>query len=196
MKTKNQKGTKVDFLTVIDIVFEKGRHFCVCACDCGNIVKRRTDYINRVIKNHKIETLSCGCKKYEKVKAKQHSQWSGYEDLSGEYISGIRCRAKGKKITKNRPIGIEFNISAKYLWDLFITQNKKCALTGLSLTMVASYAGENRKLQTASLDRIDNNKGYIEGNVRWLHKDINKMRGPHSDQKFIEYCKMVGSYNT
>ena len=26
---------------------------------------------------------------------------------------------------------------------------------------------------TASLDRIDSTKGYVRGNIQWVHKDIN-----------------------
>jgi len=47
---------------------------------------------------------------------------------------------------------------------------------------------------TASLDRIDNNKGYIKGNVQWVLKDINKMKNIHTQDYFIELCKLVWEY--
>ena len=54
---------------------------------------------------------------------------------------------------------------------------------------------ENSKYTSASLDRIDSSKGYIEGNVQWVHKDINKIKTDMSDNKFIEWCKLIAEYN-
>lgn len=51
----------------------------------------------------------------------------------------------------------------------------------------------NRKC-TASLDRIDSAKGYVEGNVQWVHKRINLMKGTLSEKDFIAFCQMVVTY--
>ena len=48
---------------------------------------------------------------------------------------------------------------------------------------------------TASLDRIDSSKGYIEGNIQWVHKDINRMKGDSSDNDFIKLCKIISDFN-
>ena len=78
------------------------------------------------------------------------------------------------------------------MWDLFIKQNKKCALSGLDIEF-------SRKLKdgttTASLDRIDSSKGYIQNNVQWVHKDINRIKQNLDQEKFIELCKMVAKEN-
>lgn len=44
---------------------------------------------------------------------------------------------------------------------------------------------------TASLDRIQNDKGYIEGNVQWVHKDINRMKNIFEQNYFIDICKKI-----
>jgi hypothetical protein len=44
---------------------------------------------------------------------------------------------------------------------------------------------------TASLDRIDSSKGYIEGNLQWLHKRINIMKGNMSEKEFLDFCESV-----
>ena len=44
---------------------------------------------------------------------------------------------------------------------------------------------------TASLDRIDSSKGYVKGNVQWVHKDINKMKTDFEQSIFIKLCKSV-----
>ena len=46
---------------------------------------------------------------------------------------------------------------------------------------------------TASLDRIDSSKGYVIGNVQWVHKDINIMKNKFDNQYFIDMCKKIAS---
>ena len=46
----------------------------------------------------------------------------------------------------------------------------------------------------AQLDRIDNDKGYIIGNIQWVHKDINKMKWKFNINKFIQMCREVANY--
>lgn len=64
---------------------------------------------------------------------------------------------------------------------LFVNQKQLCALSHLPLEMKS----------TASLDRIDNARGYIKGNVQWVHKDINFMKQDLSQEEFIEYCQLI-----
>jgi len=55
-------------------------------------------------------------------------------------------------------------------------------LSGLDI----SFTGK-----TASLDRIDNEKGYVEGNVQWVHKDINNMKHTYPNDYFVNLCQQV-----
>ena len=48
---------------------------------------------------------------------------------------------------------------------------------------------------TASLDRIDSKKGYIEGNIQWVHKDINRMKWAFNEDYFIKLCNNIYQYN-
>jgi hypothetical protein len=43
----------------------------------------------------------------------------------------------------------------------------------------------------ASLDRIDSKKGYVEGNVHWVHKDVNMMKRNFTEEYFINLCETV-----
>lgn len=47
-----------------------------------------------------------------------------------------------------------------------------------------------------SIDRIDSNGVYEEGNVQWVDKRINMMKGTLSNEEFIELCTMVAKYNS
>ena len=45
--------------------------------------------------------------------------------------------------------------------------------------------------KTASLDRINPLVGYIMGNVRWVHKIVNKMKGDLSDVEFMNWINLL-----
>jgi len=49
---------------------------------------------------------------------------------------------------------------------------------------------------TASLDRIDSNHGYINKNVQWIHKSINKMKMDMKEARFIELCTAIINHQT
>jgi len=110
--------------------------------------------------------------------------WKGYEDISGAYFCSIQKSAQDR--------GLSFNITLKDMWDQYIKQNRKCALTDLDIGFYPRGGPRNTKLlQTASLDRIDSKQGYIIGNIQWLHKDINKMKWEKTQKEFVNYCHMI-----
>lgn len=101
---------------------------------------------------------------------------------------------------------IEFdteNVSIEYLWNLLVEQDFKCALSGESIylrgndkTLPLTDNGNPRyELFNASLDRIDSSKGYIIGNVQWLHKKVNIMKNEYSQSEFIDFCKKIAQVN-
>jgi hypothetical protein len=73
--------------------------------------------------------------------------------------------------------------------DVFEGQGGRCALTGVPLTT----NGRFRDI-TASLDRIDNAKGYEKGNIQWIHKALNLMRGDMPLGEFVRACRRVASH--
>lgn len=106
--------------------------------------------------------------------------WKGYEEISSTYLSSVKNSARYRDI--------KFNINIEYMWDLFLNQDRKCALSGIDLNF-GSVARCNDI--TASLDRIDSSKGYIEENVQWIHKNINFMKQDFNEKYFIEMCNLV-----
>jgi hypothetical protein len=92
---------------------------------------------------------------------------------SGSRIAEIRLRAK----KKNMP----FNLTAKFLWDLFEKQNRKCAITGLEIDLDSN----------GSIDRIDSTKGYTKDNVWWTDTKINRMKLDFPLADFIKMCEQV-----
>lgn len=85
--------------------------------------------------------------------------------------------------------GLFFDVSRKDLWELFEKQGGLCAYTKLELTLDKHWP-RGRK-QTASIDRIDSKVGYVEGNVQWIHKDVNLMKMDLSEERFLELCRLI-----
>ena len=174
---KNLTNQKFGKLTVIKLLKkENEKNIWLCECDCGKYKEINTSILLKgIVKN-------CGCDKKLIPYGKNHNNWGGYEDISQRYWKTVKRGAKERNI--------EFNTTIEYVWNLFIKQEGVCALTGQKLQFATRIYTD----QTASLDRIDSNKGYIENNLQWVHKDLNKMKLNKSDEEFIEICKMVVMY--
>ena len=104
----------------------------------------------------------------------------------GWYKNVLRKSFAHKYKTGSETRGIEWNVSFDYLADLLIDQDFKCALTGEPLD--AMEVNNN-----CSLDRIDNSKGYIEGNLQWVITEVNMMKQHYSQDDFIRVCCLVAN---
>lgn len=158
---------------------------CVCAC---GITKD-------VYASHLKSGKSNGCHRCftKSNQGSNHKQFNGHGEISGAYWSDIKKGANGKGRRKE----IEFSITKEYIWGLYLAQDKKCALTGLELHIQfrsQRYSSDNHE-HTASLDRIDSSLGYIDGNVQWVHKDVNMMKRTYDQDYFIKMCKLVAENN-
>lgn len=107
---------------------------------------------------------------------------SNYKVIHGQYFSQISPRGRNPN-TKRRKI---FTVTKDHLYDQMVLQNGKCAYTGEKL--IIDY---DRKLNTASLDRIDSSVGYIVGNIQWVEKNVNKAKYTLSDQDFRKICNQI-----
>lgn len=121
------------------------------------------------------------CNKHNHKSLKNHKNFKGYEEITGTYWRNLKEGAKKR--------GFDFNISSEYAWNLFLKQDRKCSLTGMILFFPKKRY--NLKEQTASLDRIDSTKGYVENNIQWIHKDINYMKRNFTESYFIDLCRKV-----
>ena len=146
----------------------------LCVCDCG---KEKT--INRSSLVGGL-TTSCGCKHFEIV-------WQGVGRLSKSYWNRIVKGAESR--------GLEISITIEDAWNLYQEQDEMCALSGLPIFIVRDYTRKHEH-HTASLDRIDNDKGYVLGNVQWVHRELNMMRRSMSMERFVYLCAQVCAHNT
>jgi hypothetical protein len=104
----------------------------------------------------------------------------------GYYKGVLRCSFAHKYKTGAETRGIEFSVSFDYLADLLIEQDFQCALSGEPLDAMGIT-------NNASLDRIDSNLGYIEGNLQWVTSEVNMMKQAYSQERFIEVCRAVAN---
>lgn len=179
-KGEDLSGKQIGELT-IECTEGKDKHghtIWKAVCSCGKIVKVKASALG------KNGTKSCGCKRL--ANRKNHKNWVGHEEIHG-YIWGQITRGGHCR-------DLDFDITIEYAWDLFIKQDRKCAFTGLELSFPKTLSRENVSTRTASLDRIDSSKGYVKGNVQWIHKKIQPMKMNMPDEEFIQFCKLVANY--
>lgn len=141
---------------------KKGNTLWECLCECGRKHLLNNSHFGRV--------RSCGC-----VQSSQQ-----YKGVYSHYLTRIKDGAKARSL--------EVSVTLEYVGDLLERQDYRCALTGWPIHV---HRTSERGKTTASLDRIDSDKGYIEGNIQWIHKDINKMKQDFRQERFLEACFAV-----
>ncbi len=95
---------------------------------------------------------------------------------------------KAKQRAKDR--GHECTITADLVLQLLAEQGGKCALTGLDLDLRPS-PDNGRRPFAPSIDRIDNSRGYVDGNVRITSVIANVAAADWSAEDFQKMCEAV-----
>lgn len=161
-----------------------------CICDCGT----ERDVPSAALTNGK--SASCGCLSKARL---FEVKWKGVGELGRDRWSAIVRGAQQRNLC--------VEVSIDDVWELFLKQNRQCALSNLPLTMFEYTTRYNqydynkykndgphkgRRINgTASLDRIDSSKGYTLDNIQWIHKDLNTMKMAFDQKYFLEMCVAV-----
>lgn len=155
---------------------KRGQSHWLCKCDCGKQKTIRGDHLlNKA-------TKSCGCNQ----QGAGNHRWNGCGEIGGWVWNNYKINASRRNIP--------FKITVKDMWTKFLEQNRKCALTGELLQFSTCQSDNNGR--TASLDRIDNTRGYEINNIQWVTKTINMAKGKLSQSDFLMLCQQVTSYET
>jgi hypothetical protein len=166
---KNPVGHKFNSLTIesIDHFDKHGLKHWKCRCDCGEITTATLFQLTSDDKS------SCGCKR-----TSWNSDYHG--DICRTFWTHIMRSAKARDI--------EILITREQAWQKFLDQDRKCAYTNLDI-----YFAKSKKMSegTASLDRIDSDKGYTLDNIQWVHKWVNIMKVDLKEDEFLTYCKLI-----
>lgn len=98
------------------------------------------------------------------------------ESVEKKMLRRAKQRAKDK--------GLEFNLSAG---DVIIP--KLCPILGIELKMHKGRSGGNPN--SPALDRVNNNKGYVKGNVMVMSHLANMMKSSATTEEMVMFAKWV-----
>ena len=160
--------------------YYKQYSFRKCSVQESRVHEFRTSQI-------KSQIFCKGCinKYHTKNKGENHKSWKGVGELSSDLYTTIKINARDRNL--------DFDLEIEYLWDIFLKQNRKCALSGLDIHLNEKCG--DKKFKTATLDRINSNIGYLNGNVQWVHRDINKMKSNFPENYLIKLCELIYKKN-
>ena len=92
----------------------------------------------------------------------------------------------------------EVNIKLDYLYEIGEEQGWRCAATGVPLEFTRGgtyWGGKWCNPKSCTIDRIDNSKGYVVGNVHLVTWEANCMRGNIEWDDFISLCKQIAKFH-
>lgn len=147
MITKNIIGKKYGRLIVLELSGrnKEGDAICVCLCECGKTILVAA---NNVKRGH---TKSCGCLRRDVLSVAKTTHGM-HESAEFKIWSGIKSRC----LNKNNPAYKNYGARGITICDRWMN----------SFIDFFSDVGR-RPSADMSIDRIDNDKGYEPGNVRW-----------------------------
>lgn len=147
----------------------------------ANLPKLKTrHYLERTCK-------ACNAKAPIEKKLKYKEQ-DKKKKLSKYYIFTDRVAGSRKRAIKNK---LEHNIKVQDLKELWNSQNGKCALTGVSMTIIPDTG---RVTTNMSLDRIDPNKGYTKDNIQLVCGIVNIMKYTLTIAELKTWCSKILTY--
>lgn len=172
---------KFNQLTVLEEVKHKGRLMYRTQCDCGRMDIKRKDWVT----SGRTKSCKSCASKITAMKYPPPINRKGCEGISGTHYLHIKTGALRRNI--------KFDITPEFLWELFLAQDKKCALTGVSLLLEPAIRNQNVdwKLITASLDRKDSSKAYTNDNVWWVHKTVNRLKNNYSLDELLFWSNLI-----
>jgi hypothetical protein len=186
-----EPGDRVGHLEVVEVLaLTAGRRSAlrVLCHRCGSLSTISPTVLNSRRKSLLLgHEVSCGCARREILgqAGPGHRNWRGWGEISLTRWNGIKRHAADR--------GLAVEVEPDHAWSVFLLQDRRCALTGVDLTMHAPPGADRA---TASLDRIDSKCGYTAANIQWVHKDINLMKFDLSESDFIGWCRRVAAWRT
>jgi len=117
-----------------------------------------------------------------------------------------RCRQSGKRkkisespyrflsylytnLKNKRAKRYDFDITRDDLYKIYDKQNGLCAYTGMPLTFIKDGTGNHHT--NISIDRFDNDLGYVKENIRLVCHVINMMKYTLSLEEVLYWCKIM-----
>ena len=103
---------------------------------------------------------------------------SQFDGFIKSRLNRAKERARRKKI--------KFSVTEEYLKSIY-PSNGLCPIFKIKMEFLGDH------LNSASLDRIDNEKGYEKGNVRWICMRANRVKGTATDEEILALADFIRS---
>lgn len=167
-------NTKIDNLTITSIDSKLSQYHLTCTC--GTVCKGRSLYVDRIIQGFsKLGFAGCKICRYNYIRNRKMNSSEKYSTIYHRY----------KKSARNR--GLEFTLSLNEAAELFSSPcvycksipSNTCIRTAY---MIYSYTG---------IDRLDNNKGYIQNNVVPCCQSCNLAKYTKSISEFLSQTEKI-----
>ncbi len=81
----------------------------------------------------------------------------------------------------------DVTVTQSYLLELYDQQEGLCALSGIRMTWATGKSSPT----SISVDRIDSDRGYVEGNVRLVCMAVNAFRSTMNDAELLKFAKAL-----
>jgi len=112
-----------------------------------------------------------------------------YSDKQRHHVVNSCFLHRSKNNAKKR--NYEFSITKDDILSLYYRQNKKCRFCQDSIVVPKTQKEFKNCNNIASIDRIDNNKGYNQNNIQLTCLKCNLGKQSMSDLEYINHCKKV-----
>ena len=109
------------------------------------------------------------------------SQHSGH---SRDGFTGLRALLRRIKNKYHN-----YDVDLDYLKEVWDNQNT-CIYSGVKLQL-PKWKGINNPLYTASIDRIDSEKGYVKGNIQFISITSNHSKNSMTHEQMLEFCRLI-----
>lgn len=153
--------------------------------NCGKEIKYKKSHFEKT-KNHTCSRTCTGefRKKLYKGDGNPKSlKLTKYEMYFWSRVKTCQLRAKNKDMN--------CDIDYKYLQKLFEEQSGKCYYSNIDMRIDGK-----KGFDTASVDRVDSNKGYVKGNVVWCINAVNTMKSNYDMDTVIKIASGLSSTAT
>ena len=128
------------------------------------------------------------CRTCENIQKQKRRGNQSLAQLINVIITSCKHKSKSRK-NKGRIHCGEFNIDANYILDLYDEQNSRCYYSNFPLTH--SYNDMNK----LSIDRINSQEGYVQGNVQLVSSYVNWMKLDMDESFFLKNIELIYEYN-
>lgn len=145
-----------------------------CICVCGRSKTVRSFLLRRG------KTKTCGSTGCRSTPLARNKPLGHFKNNLRDLVK--RAKRKGWKV----------EIDLEHLWQLWMDQATKCAVTGYPMTTVK---GRGRVDTNVSIDRIDSDRGYEIGNVQLVCAHVNVMKSNLKTARFEWWCRLVAANN-